>query len=76
MTLKPIREVFQNSFWRELQASHKAAQERAVQVNAVTANQDAAILHLSTANRKDYAANEKGFKDTGGYGEILRQRRR
>lgn len=55
MTLKPIREVFADKFWRELQASHKVAQDRVVQVNAVTAQQDAVVLHLSTRkeNKQD-----------------------
>jgi len=61
MTLKPIREVFNESFWRELRASQKAAQERAAQVNTVTANQDAAILHLSTANRRGSEQGEEVF---------------
>jgi hypothetical protein len=59
MTLKPIREVFNESFWRELRASQKAAQRRAVQVTTTNAQQDAVVLHLSSKGNKKQDESKK-----------------
>jgi isochorismate hydrolase len=61
MTVKPI--MFQDQFWRDLQASHKAALERVAQNNAVTASVDAVILQVSSEFKEIYAAYEKGCED-------------
>jgi hypothetical protein len=55
--IKPVNEVFKEQFWRELQASHKAAQEKREKITVESANQDAVILHLRGKDERKHTAD-------------------
>lgn len=54
--IKSVSEVFKEQFWRELQASHKAASENRAKVTVETANQDAVVLHLRGNDERKHTA--------------------
>lgn len=58
MTIKPIKQTFQEQFWRELQAAHKAGHSEAVKKQYRT-HQDAVILSLSIMNQRKPNATDK-----------------
>lgn len=67
--IKPVKEVFREQFWRELQAAHKVSQEK-----ASVSNSDAVILHLADYHRRNHAVDEERSKNQRSYGKILWQR--
>lgn len=56
--LKPVHEVFKERFWRELQASHKAAQETQQKVTVANAYQDAVVLHLKGKDERKHTTTK------------------
>lgn len=60
--IKPANEVFREQFWRELQASHKAAQETREKITVETANHDAVVLHLKGKHERKHSTNKDSSK--------------
>ena len=59
MTIKPIKQSFQEQFWRDIQAARKVGHDEAVK-QQFCKHQDAVILSLSIMNQRNrHAAKQK-----------------